>query len=227
MSILKRFKDIMASNVNALLDKAEDPEKMIDQYLRDLENDLSKVKAETAAVMAEEKKAQREMDENEEDIAKMISYAEKALLSGNEEDAKVFLNKKIILEGKRETLSAALQAASSNAQQMGEMHDKLEKDIISLREKKQSIKSKLAVAKTKERLNKIGSSYDNAQGTLSAFDRMEQNADRMLDEANAMAELNQPKRDETEDLMKKYDAASSSDKGVNDELAAMKAKLGL
>ena len=52
-SILKRFKDIMAANINQLLDKAEDPEKMIDQYLRDMEEDLGRVKAETAAVMAE------------------------------------------------------------------------------------------------------------------------------------------------------------------------------
>ena len=54
MGILKRFKDIMASNINALLDKAEDPEKMIDQYLRDIQEDLRKVKSETATVMAEE-----------------------------------------------------------------------------------------------------------------------------------------------------------------------------
>ena len=47
MGILKRFKDIMSSNINALLDKAEDPEKMIDQYLRDLQEDLRKVKSET------------------------------------------------------------------------------------------------------------------------------------------------------------------------------------
>ena len=58
--ILNRFKDIMSSNINALLDKVEDPNKMIDQYLRNLESDLGKVKAETAAVMAEETRAKRE-----------------------------------------------------------------------------------------------------------------------------------------------------------------------
>ena len=47
MGIIARFKDIMAANINALLDKCEDPEKMIDQYLRNLESDLGKVKAET------------------------------------------------------------------------------------------------------------------------------------------------------------------------------------
>ena len=44
MGIISRFKDIMSANINALLDKAEDPEKMIDQYLRNLESDLAKVK---------------------------------------------------------------------------------------------------------------------------------------------------------------------------------------
>lgn len=57
--IIKRFTDIMSSNLNALLDRAEDPAKMIDQYMRDLESDLGKVKAETAAVMAEETRAKR------------------------------------------------------------------------------------------------------------------------------------------------------------------------
>lgn len=227
MGILKRFKDIMASNVNAALDKAEDPAKMIDQYLRDLENDLGKVKAETASVMAEESKARRAAEENKAEIAKMNAYAEKALLAGNEEDAKVFLSKKALLEEKQANLEAALQAASNNAAQMRSMHDKLEGDIASLREKKQAIKSKMAVAKTQEKLNKIGSSYDNAKGTLSAFERMEQKADRMLDEANAMAQLNTPKEDEAEALMKKYEEKPGADSKVDDELAAMKARLGL
>ena len=57
MGILTRFKDIMSANVNALLDKAEDPAKMIDQTLLNLRKDLTEVKKETAAVMADEKNA--------------------------------------------------------------------------------------------------------------------------------------------------------------------------
>ena len=63
MGILARFKDIMSSNINALLDKMEDPEKMIDQILRNLQSDLGEVKAETAGVMAEEARAKRELAE--------------------------------------------------------------------------------------------------------------------------------------------------------------------
>ena len=83
MGILSRFKDIMSSNINALLDKAEDPEKMIDQTLRNLNNDLAKVKNETAEVMADEAKAKRNLDECNAEIARMQQYAEKAVLSAD------------------------------------------------------------------------------------------------------------------------------------------------
>ena len=59
MSILKRFTDIMSANMNALLDKCEDPSKMVDQILRNLNEDLGKVKSETTAVMAEEIRSKR------------------------------------------------------------------------------------------------------------------------------------------------------------------------
>ena len=78
MGVLTRFKDIMASNFNALLDKAEDPEKMVDQYLRNLESDLAKVKAEAASVMAEEKSCKRKLDECNSEIERMTEYAKKA-----------------------------------------------------------------------------------------------------------------------------------------------------
>ena len=74
MGILSRFKDIMSANINALLDKAEDPEKMIDQYLRNIESDLGKVKAETAAVMAEETRCKRQLDECTEEVNKYQRY---------------------------------------------------------------------------------------------------------------------------------------------------------
>ena len=115
MGILKRFKDIMASNINALLDKAEDPEKMIDQCLRDLNSDLGKVKAETAAIMADEQRAKRELDECTAEIAKMQSYAEKAVMAGNDADAKSFLAKKAELTTKQASLQQAYDLAAANS----------------------------------------------------------------------------------------------------------------
>ena len=223
--ILQRFKDIMSSNINALLDKAEDPEKMIDQYLRNLESDLGKVKAETASVMAEETRTKRQLDECQEEINKMQSYAEKAVMAGNDDDAKQFLAKKQELGRNLEVYQTAYNQAKVNAEQMRQMHDKLVGDIAELNSRRDAIKAKVKMAKTQQTINKIGASVAGAKGNLNAFSRMEAKADRMLDEANAMSELNAPKDDSVDSLAAKYDSMSSAP-AVDDELAALKAQLG-
>lgn len=224
-NILKRFGDIMSANINALLDKAEDPAKMIDEYLRDLESDLGKVKAETAAVMATQTKAKRDLDECNAEIEKMQKYAQKAVLAGNDDDARTFLEKKSKLTQKQAELQRVYDMAETNASNMKQMHDKLVSDIENLNSRRDAIKSKVAVAKTQEKLNKIGASLDNAKSSLSAFEKMEAKADKMLDEANAMAQLNN-RQDDVEDLMSKYDSENANST-VEDELTALKAEMGL
>ncbi len=223
MGILTRFKDIMAANINALLDKAEDPEKMIDQCLRNLNSDLGKVKAETAAIMAEDTRSKRELDECQSEIDKMQAYAVKALEANNEADAKKFLEQKVSLTNKKAGLQQAYDLAHQNATNMRAMHDKLVNDISELESRKDMIKGKLAVAKTQERINKMQSSVSGANDSMASFKRFEDLADRKLDEANAMAELNASTPDsQIEDLKDKY--ASTTD--VDNELAALKASLG-
>ena len=221
MSIIARFKDIMSSNINALLDKVEDPGKMIDQYLRNLNSDLAKVKAETASIMAEEKRSKRALDECQEDMVKMQAYAVKALEAGNENDARRFLENKANLTSKELGLEEAYTLASANALQMRQMHDKLVSDIGALESRKDMIKGKIAVAKTQERINKIGSSVSSANSSMAAFDRMEQKANKALDQANAMAQLNAGSQDDIKDLAAKYAANTDVDR----ELEALKASL--
>ena len=227
--ILSRFKDIMSSNINALLDKVEDPMKMIDQYLRNLESDLGKVKAETAAVMAEETKSKRELDECIDSINKMQTYAEKALLSGNEADARTFLSKKGELNNKLISLQQTYDIAKENSTKMREMHDKLIKDITQLNTRRDELKAKMAVANTQEKLNKVGSSVNVAIGNMSKFDEMEAKINKKLDTANAMAELNNSQKEENiEDLIAKYDnETKNTSSEIDDELSELKSKLGL
>ena len=227
MGVLSRFKDIMASNINSLLDKCEDPEKMIDQYLRNLESDLGKVKAETASVMAEETRSKREVDECTQEIDKFQKYAEKALTSGNEVDARQFLEKKQQAVSKQTSLQQMFTMSADNAAKMKLMHEKLVKDIGNLNARRDTIKVKLQVAKTQQKLNSIGSSVVGAGNNLSAFDRMEDKAEKMLDEANAMSELNKVGVDnDIVNLEAKYDTQPGN-AAVDDELAALKAQMGL
>lgn len=226
MGILSRFTDIISSNINALLDKAEDPAKMVDQYLRKMSADLAEVKKETANVMAEESRTKRLVDENAKEVAKYADLAKKALVAGNDNDARVFLTKKQDLETAGAGLQTAYAVAHENAIKMRQMHDKLVKDINSLNNRRDMIKAKVAVAKTQEKVSKIGASADKMQGSMGAFNRMEEKADKMLDAANAMMELNSEAVDEAQALEEKYKSADTNS-SVEEEMAALKAQLGL
>lgn len=224
--ILDRFATIIKANINDLLDRAEDPAKMIDQYMRELTEDLAEVKEATAGVMAEETRCKRIVDENTEEIGKYDGLARKALQAGNEEDARQFLAKKQQLEARNEGLMEAYEAAKSNADKMRQMHDKLVSDIETLKGRQEAIKAKVAVAKTQDKVNDITSAGSKAEGAMSAFNRMEAKADEMLDRSNAKAELNSTPKDTADDLAKKYEEAGST-AAVDDELARMKAEMGL
>ena len=108
---------------------------------------------------------------------------------------------------------------------MRQMHDKLVNDINALNDRKDAIKAKIKVAKTQQKINKMTSNVGDSSASIAAFERMEAKADAMLDLANAETELNQTAAtSEVQNLAAKYDAAP--DAAVQDELAALKAKLG-
>ncbi len=224
MGILQRFGDIMRSNINALLDKCEDPAKLIDQTLLDLRRDLADVKRETANVMADEKNALRKVEECKEDIEKFTKAAQNALRSGNEGDARKLITKKQQLEASLTTLNSTYELAKSNADKMRQMHDKLCADISSLEARKDAIKGTVAAAKAQKRMNEVLSGSADHSASIAAFERMEDKANKMLDAAMAEAELN-TKSSTADELADKY--TSGCDATVDDELAAMKASLGL
>lgn len=223
MGILTRFKDIMSANINALLDKVEDPEKMIDQCLKNLQSDLGKVKAETASIMADAQRAKRVYDESVEEAARLQSYAIKAIEAGNDNDAKKFLEKKSQVLHKQSEIKQSYDIAQKNADNMKAMHHKLVNDISELENRRDMIKGKLAIAKTQERINHIGNSIDGANRSMTAFERMEVKANKALDKANAMAELNAKPQDDIAELAAKY--AQTSSAAIEDELEALKASL--
>ena len=224
MGVLDRFNDIVKANINALLDKAEDPAKMVDQYLREMTENLAEVRKETAGVMAEETRTKRLVDESLAEISKYAELAKRALQAGNDGDAKTFIAKKQQLETKVGELKMAYEAANANAVKMRQMHDKLVSDIEALNSRKETIKAKVAVAKTQQKVNQFSTASDKLENAMTAFDRMEQKADNMLDRANAVAELGKAPVDSAKALEEKYANVSTS---VEDELAKMKAELGI
>ena len=208
MGILSRFGDIMAANINALLDKCEDPEKMIDQYLRKAKEDFAKVKSETAAVMAEESRTKRLLDV--------------AVAAGNDDDARKLLTKKAEVEAARDTALSTYQVAHNNANKMKQLYNKLSQDIQSLEARRNNVKAQMSVAKTQEAVNALTAGTAPGSKAAEGFSRMEQEAQRRLDQASAEAELADMGA-EDDDLLAKYKSTGSA--GVEEELAKLKASM--
>lgn len=225
MGILSRFSEIMKANVNAALDKVEDPEKMIDQTLRELKENLAECKKETAGVMADEQRTIREKNRWQEEVNKWQDLAKKALAQNNEADAKDFLVKRNEAQARLDDATQLYTTAHANSEKMTQMYKKLENDITSLQNKRETLKAKVAVAKTQETINKANSKV-SIDKTMNSFGELEERINKRLDAANAAAELDaQTSHDEIDEKAAKYAGTSSS--SVDADLAALKAEMGL
>lgn len=213
MSLLKRFRDIMASNLNAVIDKAENPEKMLEQYLRELNSELRSARAEMATLEASEQRAKRQLDENMAEMSKFERYALRSLELGNEGDARQFLEKKQQAALEVARLKEAYEQAATDAQMLRQINDKLSEDLRHLEARKVEITGKLASAKAQQKINHFQSSAA----------KMEDKANRALFEAEALAELNSP-NDELDRLMREYTQNESKD-DIDNELEALKKRL--
>jgi len=225
MGILSRFKEIMRANVNSVMDQAKDPEKEINEYMRTLNRDLGAVKAETAAVLLNERRAKTQLDECEAEIKKLQRYAEKSLEAGNEGEALKFLEKKAKQAERLNDLNAAYELASAVADSMKQMQDKLVSDIGQLEARYAELKGKLASIKMQEGL------HSGSNGVQASFDAMEEKADYALNRAMALAELRSAASEEEElkrqlaQLEKGSSAIARTSTTAEDELSAMKERL--
>ncbi len=206
MGILQRFSDIMSANINSLLSGAEEKNagKLLEKYLADARANLEELKSETSAIIADEMAAARRVAANNEEIAKYDRYAEQAVLAGNDDDARKFLDAKSQLVAKKAELEAAYETAKSNSDKMRQMTRKLMEDIASAEGKMVELRAKLTVAEHKEKMDdlmhKVAGRTD-----MSGFENMMEAVQKRIEYSEKAAEV------------------SAS---VEADLAALKARLG-
>lgn len=210
MGILGRFKDIMASNIHAIFNREDKhPEQTVEKYLGQLRRDLGQVKAETEALKMEYNRAQRAVDENEDEQAKLERYLERAREAKSTSDARTFERK---LEKVREdgtVLAQKLAQAKEDMDKLAALNEKLGGDISTLEAKLSEIKGTLSAASQQEQLNKMAKKA-GAVNSDEMFSQMSERANYALDKANAMAELeagpSAAADRELESLTEKYDS---------------------
>ena len=113
----------MSANITSLLSNAEEKNagKLLEKYLADARANLEELKAETSAIIADEMAAGRRVTANNEEIAKFDRYAEQAVMAGNDDDARKFLDAKAKLTAKKQDLENAYELAKANSDKMRQM----------------------------------------------------------------------------------------------------------
>ncbi|HEB5045848.1 TPA: phage shock protein PspA [Aeromonas hydrophila subsp. hydrophila] len=215
MSIFSRLADIINSNLTALLDKAEDPQKMVRLIIQEMEDELVKERSNLARFLANQKEIGRQVSRHQERVAEWQGKAELALSKGREDLARAAL-----IEKKQAELADGLereqQAVDSGIAKLGEEIRQLEAKLedARARQKAMAIRSEAASS----RLNVQSQvARGDSQAVVSKFERME----RRIDEMEARADLGQ-----SDKALAQQFAELEADDQISKELEAMRQKLG-
>jgi phage shock protein A len=219
--ILSRARDILASNINALLDKCEDPAKMIDQLLRDARKNLADVKKESANVIAQETAALRALEKERADVLEYTRATKAALAAGNEADALKLAERVAKEEAELAQAEKVYSICKANADNMRAMFKKLSADVQLLEGKRSNLKGLVAASKAQESINQMASKTTGGIGTK--IDDMERKIQQRFDAASAMASLDAEVGDEAATLMSKYSGSG----GASDVINRLKGEMGI
>lgn len=218
MGLFKRLRDITMATINDMLDKAEDPVKMLEQYLRDMEADIIDAEAAVAKQIAVEKRFKQQMDEAREMVEKRQQQAEKAVLAGNDELAKKALMDKKEQQAKLDSFTEQYITAKGHADLLREQLSQMKDEYNKLKNKKDLLIARAEAAKAQKSINQAMSGF-GTNNAARGFERMENKVLQLEAEAQASGEL----RAKSKSLDDEFAALEKSD--VDDELAALKAKL--
>jgi phage shock protein A len=224
MGIFSRLGTLIKSNLNELISRAEDPQKMLNQIVLDMQNQLVEAKKQVAVSIADEKRLRKQLDEQGELSKEWERKAMMAVRAGDDVLAKEALRRKqehenqVVEFGKQWELQK--QAVDKLKDQLRTLNDKIEeakrkKNILIARQKR--AEAQRAIQDTMRGLSDT-SAFDS-------FDRMAQRVDQIEAEAEAATELGGELTGDT--LQQKFKALEGTGAGADHALAELKAKMGL
>lgn len=217
MSLFKRVSDNIRANLNSLLDKAEDPEKMLDQYLRDMEEDIAEAEVAVAKQLAVAWKFKAQLDDAAALVEKREAQALEALGNNREDLARRALEDKKINKAKSEEFRRQHESSSAMAEQLRSELKEMKNEYEKLRIKRDTLVARAQAAKAQQEIHGAVSGLGK-DSTRRNFDRMEDKVLRMEAEAKVAGDLREKDLDrELESLGK--------DAEIEKELAALKERL--
>ena len=229
MGIFDRMGKVISSNVNSMLDKAEDDKKLLELNLEEMAEQLKAGRQDVIAAVAAEKQLRKKCDDLKADVEKWEKRAELALKSEDETLAREALRQKKRCEGEMDTVEKARMEQRDTALKMKAELERMEQKLDELKLRKGTIAARASQARA-------GSEELGAKGSSSAFDnfrKMEEKIEDREAQGAAMREVEDAlgtteKRDledKFRDLEHGGGGASKKDEAIEDELAALKKRI--
>ena len=214
MGIFTRFRDIISSNINAMLDKAEDPEKLIRLMIREIEDTLVEIKTACAGVMAGSKKIQRQLEGIQGGVGYWEEKAELAVSKGRDDLAREALVEKRKFTRQTDSLENELAEHEDLIRQYQDDIRQLEEKLKSARDKQRMLVQRHIHAQSKIRAQKEIRRVDSSE-TIMKFGELENRIERMEAEADL---VNFGRKTKLEEEIEKI----SVDEEIEKELQALK-----
>lgn len=215
MGIFTRFRDIVSANINSMLDKAEDPEKLIKLMITEMEDTLIELKSSCAAVIAGRKKLERKLDEINGKVDLWDERAALAVVKGRDNLAREALIEKRRYARVAESLDNELKEYGGLVQQYQEDIAELETKLNSAKEKKRLLVQRHKRATGKKRAQEE-IRRSTSSDTMSRFDKLESRIEQMEAEAELVNAAKKPTLEEEFDNL-------ATDDEIENELAKIKA----
>lgn len=222
MGIFSRMNRVIKSNLNSLVDKAEDPEKLIGQTVMDMEAEVKRAKKELVSTLGTAKRLLKKAKEHEEEAA---GWEEKAILAlkSNEEDlAREALRRKGRARKQAEDAKQQALGAESAATEMKSQLDAIEEKIEELKNRKGTLAAQVRKAREEPGAAAGGGRFRSE--AFEELDRMTGRIDELEAEVEAANVLDDPKRAEVDARFRELERGTGSS-AVEDELSALKKKL--
>ncbi len=217
MGLFDRLWRVIRANINSLVGAAEDPEKILEQAVMDMQEDLVQLRQAVAGAIAAQKRTERQCSQAESTAAEWYQRAQLALQKGEENLAREALTRRKSYQETATAMKASLGQQNAVVTQLKENMRALESKISEAKSKKDMYIARARSAKASERLQEMMGNL-NTGSALSAFERMEEKVMQLESRSEAIAELG------TNDLEKKFLSLEGAE-DVDTELAAMKAQM--
>ncbi|HUT16115.1 MAG TPA: PspA/IM30 family protein [Anaerolineae bacterium] len=189
MGIMDRISTIVKANIHDLLDSAENPEIMLDQYIRDLESGVNEGREELVNAMADEKRLAARFEQRKRQVREWEEKAEQAVLLEKDNVARSALKAARAYQEEADATAAAWEAQKDKVAELQEQYEQIEKKLILIKGERDALLAEHQATRAKEMLTTAKISAKKATSAIKGIERMRERIEREGAKAEAREEI--------------------------------------